>query len=220
MQKEFINAGKTPLKFNIEKLQFDVRNLSELVPFEPISHQISLTHRLGFNSFYDGIGDLRETNTSDPEAATQQFSELNSELKGTYLYSVCEEVREQLGLPIGRIRLMKLGPKSCLSMHHDYGFRFHIPVFTNEQCYFSFANSPPVHLPATGELYWTNTLMPHSVMNGSSDEDRIHLVFAASCENLNDYKDYYQKALTDYEPLASTPVIDQILKTEQLLNRV
>lgn len=75
-----------------------------------------------------------------------------------------------------KTRLMWLSPYACYSMHRDESPRIHIPLVTNEQCYFVFKALPPYHL-ALNKVYLTDTTYGHSFMN-CSDLPRLHLVGA------------------------------------------
>jgi hypothetical protein len=70
---------------------------------------------------------------------------------------------------IGRVRLMKSSPKTCLSWHRDASPRLHFPIKTQEGC-FMIINDEVFHIP---ENTWYIT--PRTAMNAIK-EDRIHLV--------------------------------------------
>lgn len=109
----------------------------------------------------------------------QQFTVLNNELHDTYLEEIFNYVKETYG-PIGRFRAMKLKPKSCLSLHIDFDNpRYHIPVITNENCFFiHFADEPQInYMSDVGCLYKFDSRIKHTAINASKT-DRIHLVFS------------------------------------------
>ena len=74
---------------------------------------------------------------------------------------------------LGRVRLMKSTPKSCLTWHTDSSPRIHYPIKTQEGCFMVIENEVK-HLEAN-KWYWTDTIKPHTAFNASK-EDRIHLV--------------------------------------------
>lgn len=74
---------------------------------------------------------------------------------------------------IGRLRLMKSKPKTCLSWHTDTTCRLHFPVKTQTGCIMVIEDEC-LHIPKN-EWYWTDTTVNHTAFNGSF-EDRIHLV--------------------------------------------
>jgi hypothetical protein len=73
-----------------------------------------------------------------------------------------------------RVRLMKLKPKTCYYYHQDWSKRFHIPIKTNEKCFF-IIDEKVSHLKADGSCYIVDTTKKHTALNGSK-EDRIHIV--------------------------------------------
>lgn len=79
----------------------------------------------------------------------------------------------------GLVVYARLPPNKNISEHSDPGFylsvihRLHIPIFTNEKCYFTI-DKDSFHMEE-GHLYEINNLMSHSVEN-YGDTDRIHLI--------------------------------------------
>lgn len=112
-----------------------------------------------------------------------QFRYLQPCLKNT----VIEDYLNWLEVPVYRTRIMLSRPKTCYSIHNDYSPRLHLPLVTNKQCNFVFADSqfakmncviqPAqfIHIPADGRTYWLDTRKNHTFMNGSA-ENRLHLV--------------------------------------------
>ena len=73
-----------------------------------------------------------------------------------------------------RVRLMKLKSKTCYSYHQDLGKRFHIPIITNDNCFFVI-DDKIVRYPADGNWHIIDTTKKHTAVNASW-EDRIHLI--------------------------------------------
>jgi len=73
-----------------------------------------------------------------------------------------------------RVRLMNLKSKTCYSYHKDQCKRFHIPIITNENCFF-IVDEKIVRCPADGNYYIIDTTKKHTAVNASF-EDRIHLI--------------------------------------------
>ena len=73
-----------------------------------------------------------------------------------------------------RVRLMNLKSKTCYSYHKDQCKRFHIPIITNENCFF-IVDEKIVRCPADGNYYVIDTTKKHTAVNASF-EDRIHLI--------------------------------------------
>lgn len=101
----------------------------------------------------------------------KNFTELCSAFRNTHFENVFYELNTHF--KIGRIRLMKSMPKTCLSWHVDNSPRLHYPIKTQEGCFMVIENEVK-HLEKN-TWYWTNTILPHTAFN-SSKEDRIHLV--------------------------------------------
>ena len=89
--------------------------------------------------------------------------------------SLFEEVYNHLTkkYTLGRIRIMKSKPKTCLTWHVDDTPRIHFPMKTQDGCFMVIENESK-HLEKNN-WYFTNTVLPHTAFNGSK-EDRIHLV--------------------------------------------
>ena len=73
-----------------------------------------------------------------------------------------------------RTRVMNMGPKSCYSYHQYPTPRMHIPLITNEKCFFVL-DDEVVRLPADGQSYFIDTRKMHTFVNASF-ENRIHIV--------------------------------------------
>jgi hypothetical protein len=74
---------------------------------------------------------------------------------------------------VGRIRIMNLAPKTCLTWHEDETVRLHYPMKTQDGCFMVIENESK-HLKQN-QWYWTNTTVSHTVFNGSK-QPRMHLV--------------------------------------------
>lgn len=99
------------------------------------------------------------------------FNLLNPKFNGTVLEDVFNMLKTNHS--VGRIRLMKSEPKTCLTWHKDDSTRIHYPIKTQEGCRM-IIDDEVMHMPAN--TWWhTDTKKPHTAFNGSK-EDRIHLV--------------------------------------------
>ena len=98
---------------------------------------------------------------------------MNEELSGTYFDVLYEKWSAICN--VSRIRLIKLNPKRCLTWHTDACKRIHCPIITDERCKFVIGDNA-FHLPANGNSYLIDTTVPHTVFNGTSNVERIHLV--------------------------------------------
>jgi hypothetical protein len=74
---------------------------------------------------------------------------------------------------LGRVRIFKSLPGTCLSWHEDYLPRIHYPIKTQKGC-FMLIEDEVQHLDQE-KWWWTETSKYHTAFNGSPEE-RIHLV--------------------------------------------
>ncbi|HMN68571.1 MAG TPA: aspartyl/asparaginyl beta-hydroxylase domain-containing protein [Bdellovibrionales bacterium] len=167
------------LRFDQPRLADELDRLTKLRDFHPMDNQLSLTHfENSEDPLYDGVGSLfrphRPASAPTDEAA---YSIFHRDLRDWYLHEVYTQVRQFADGAVGRVRLIRLGPKSCMSLHKDVNFRLHVPIVSNPQCFMIFENYGFFHLAADGSAYLTDTLGRHTVMNGS-DSPRIHMVFS------------------------------------------
>ena len=146
--------------YNIEKI------LDELKHLPKYNEQIMLQ---GVSSESDpsyGTGRLDDINNTVQEWE-QDFKEfLFPELE--YTNSILKE------LNMTRTRVMNMAPKTCYSYHQDPSKRVHIPLITNEKCFFVVADEV-IRLPADGNYYVIDTTKMHTFVNASF-EHRIHIV--------------------------------------------
>ena len=100
-------------------------------------------------------------------------TQLCSQFKHTMFEEVYNSVKTKYGKSLGRIRLMKMKPKTCLSWHNDENTRVHYPIITAEGCLMIIGDEVK-HMQAN--TWWhTDTLPLHTAIN-ASQFDRIHLV--------------------------------------------
>jgi hypothetical protein len=141
-----------------------------------IHNQLSLRES---TDWFDGVGSLYDYDQKRLVGTTEQYSLPCKKLEGTYIESVIskvEEVAKQDGVKIGRIRVMRIEPKTCYSLHTDpEEFRYHIPLETNYQCFFV-VGKEVVRMPTIGRLYRFKTRSEHTAVNASFTV-RLHIVF-------------------------------------------
>ena len=99
------------------------------------------------------------------------FNTLCSVFKDTLFEDVYKNLDRKYN--IGRIRLMKMKPKTCLSWLIDLCARVHFPIKTQDGCIMVIENEV-MHM-AAGTWWYTNTHNKHTAVN-ASNQDRIHLV--------------------------------------------
>ena len=77
-------------------------------------------------------------------------------------------------LNMHRTRVMIMQPKTCYTYHLDLTKRIHIPLITNDKCFFVIEDKI-VRYPADGNYYVVDTTKMHTAINASLEE-RIHIV--------------------------------------------
>ena len=99
------------------------------------------------------------------------FTEVCDIFKGTIFDDMMTILQERYML--GRVRIMKSLPKSCLSWHRDLSVRLHYPLKTQTGCKMVIEDTV-FSIPAN-EWWLTDTLKWHTAFNASK-EPRVHIV--------------------------------------------
>ena len=141
-------------------------------------NQIGLTYRKNSqNPWKDCVGSLYDRETGLDVANEQDFTELNPNIPD-YVKSKLHELAMLENIQLGRIRFMRLMPKTGLSVHADSSVRYHFVLKTNPHAYIAHtfqAGALCFHIPADDAFYKVDTTKHHFVYNGGH-EPRIHLV--------------------------------------------
>lgn len=183
---------KTNYTADLEKMKLDLANLLDSYPWpqEDIfkkmpGNQIGIRHRPGAtDQFLDSIGGLYDKTLQKFVAQEKDFSEFNS-LTGSYTRKILEDLAEKENINLGRVRYMRMMPKTGLSVHPDFEVRYHYVFETNKYAYFGDSTvegnvtAKCYHIPADGYFYKVDTTREHFVFNGGW-EPRIHLVVCAA----------------------------------------
>ncbi|MEL0110218.1 MAG: aspartyl/asparaginyl beta-hydroxylase domain-containing protein [Rickettsiales bacterium] len=152
-----------------EELASLLATLEQVNPLFTEHNQIGVTARPGVaDPLYDAVGWLPEG------AAEADYSEINEPFLGTAI----EDLLRKLPFAYGRTRLMRMRPKSCLSIHADPTRRYHFALITNPGCFIVGVSGDKGgfhHIPADGQLYEMDAHRTHTAMN-TGNQDRIHLV--------------------------------------------
>ena len=120
----------------------------------------------------DGTGDWQSSTGSRPDQDESKWNIIHPDLAGTWW----EDFFKSLPMKVYRSRLMFMVPRTCYSIHTDAGPRLHIAIKTDKQSRFIFIDPPKIiHIPEDGHIWWVDTRLPHTAINGSL-EHRIHLV--------------------------------------------
>lgn len=101
----------------------------------------------------------------------ENFTELCEVFYNTEVEDLYKAIKTNFN--VGRIRIMKNLPHTCLSWHRDDTCRLHYPLITTEQCRMVIEEQC-IHLPKH-EWWITNTVKHHTAFNGSK-MPRIHIV--------------------------------------------
>jgi hypothetical protein len=165
------NYSKLNYNFDLDRLAAESL---ELFSKHVSGGQISLKHRKDTavnDRWEDGIG---SSFSGQQILNTKEYTVLNEMLKGTYLEKVHDTVAKDYNF--GRLRLMKLSGRQCMSLHVDLERRIHVPIVTNENC-LMIVDDEVIHMPADGNAYVVDTKKRHTALNSNKDFDRIHLMF-------------------------------------------
>lgn len=165
------NYSKLNYNFDLDRL---AEESLELFEKHGDSGQISLKHRENSDKeslWDDGVG---SSFSGQQILNTKEYKVLNEMLKGTYLEKVHDTMAKDYNF--GRLRLMKLSGRQCMSLHVDLETRIHIPIITNENC-LMIVDDEVIHMPADGNAYVVDTKKRHTALNSNKDFDRIHLMF-------------------------------------------
>lgn len=146
-----------------------------------ISNQIGLRHRPDAkNKWLDASGGAKDNQEGKAET---DFSVWHSSVP-EYLSNLIEEVAKANHFKIGRVRIMRLLPKTGLMMHEDFEKRVHLVITTNKGCYIATPMTVEpgadhqikgYHIPADSHFYKIDTTVYHFVYN-AGDTERVHLV--------------------------------------------
>lgn len=132
------------------------------------------------NNFMLGAGSLFKNTNSTIDTYDMHSKERFHERDFTVVCdqfkdTVFEEIFEMLSKNylLGRLKIFKSRPMTCLSWHTDFIPRIHYPIKTQEGC-FMVIDDEIKHLEQD-KWYMTNTEKYHTAFNASR-ENRIHLV--------------------------------------------
>lgn len=174
---------KTALTADKQKLLEDLEFVLKICPFAQTG-QLGLNYRPGSeNVWYDAVGSLYDYEKKQYKANESDFTEWNKQIP-SYTTDIIQNLKEKFNFKLGRVRYMRLKPKTGLSVHNDRETRFHIVLQTNPKSYVLLAedangcNVQGWHIPDDNHFYKIDTTREHFVYNGGNT-DRIHLVICA-----------------------------------------
>lgn len=116
-------------------------------------------------NFVDGL----ESGKLYQNCSEKDFSIINDK----FIHTEFERIITHFSL--FRTRVMELKGRQCYSIHHDSTWRLHIPIITNDNCFFYFPKHKQDFFLEEGKVYLVNTIEKHTFVNTSND-NRAHLV--------------------------------------------
>jgi hypothetical protein len=119
----------------------------------------------------NGIDNISNLCEKSEQLSDYDFTVMCNQFKGTIFEAVYDMLNKIYVL--GRVRLMNLKPKTCLTWHVDDTPRLHYPIITQEGC-FLVIEDESVQLPLN-KWHMANTTKKHTAFNGSKSS-RVHLV--------------------------------------------
>lgn len=167
----------------VEQLDFDV-NLRELQKLTEDNIHKSISFRFGGFSvqhrkgicdpwaLYDGLESLKEYNDNTSE---KDFAELHKKFVNSEFVGILKHFN------LYRTRILRLEHKTCYKLHKDMTKRLHIPIFTNENCFFYFPDHKKHYHLEEGKVYLVDTTKLHTFVN-AYDSPRVHMV---GCTDIN-----------------------------------
>ena len=184
---DFSDFQKQNIKFDIAKLKEAYNQIVQTKKFDDgggVTHfgAISLTQIPGDPESIKG-NKARGVYWTKPDKSGKEVSrdvqineseqsEFIKDYENTYFKEVYDVLSSRFKL--GRVRILLKEPRSTLSWHRDPEPRLHIPIITNPGAHLVIDNRLK-HLPADGNVWFTDTRKYHTVFNGG-EENRIHLV--------------------------------------------
>jgi hypothetical protein len=172
---------KLNLIADLEKMKTDLNFVLSKSDWS-IDNQIGLSYRKGANNLWkDCVGSLWDRENNIELEKEEEFTEINPEAP-EYTMQVLNKLASTEGFKLGRIRYMRLLPKTGLTVHSDSSVRYHYVIETNEHSYIYHTSKNTgliktigYHLPNDSYFYKINTLQEHYVYNGGS-VPRVHIV--------------------------------------------
>lgn len=127
-------------------------------------------NRIAINN-HDGVDEYVKNNGQ--RMIYTEFKYTNTAFKNT----VWEETLNLIPGKLGRARIMLMPYEKMLPTHRDIEARWHVALFTDPACVF-YDNETCTghHIPSDGYLYRLDARRLHTVFNGTTNVQRVHLV--------------------------------------------
>jgi len=178
-------------KFNVLELQNHYKESINVAPPKNYKDSdsgydcLAITSRNGH--IHDGIS-RQSLKESLKDLGPSSKAILPTEICNGYARVLKDQLQE-MGLDCFRMRYMRLKNKNYIMPFHrdrvqeEGGWRLHIPIFTNINCFFQWKSNNnkvhQVHLPADGRGHLVRVDIPHRALNNSAVElceDRVHFI--------------------------------------------
>jgi len=150
---------------NFEELKKEVQELLDKKPHDQ-NQIICQSLSEDDENWYTGIGSIEELEIKEEKS----YKFINKSLKNTEIEKL---INKHQGF---RARIMIMPPRQCYSVHADPAPRIHIPIVTNDQCWMIWPTRSNCFQLKEEIVYWTDTRIPHTFINGSKENYRIHIV--------------------------------------------
>ncbi len=205
---------KMPFTYDVNKLKAHLVNFVLPLPKESQSSNFggwSVTSSNGDykDGWFQGQNIIAKHKTGDIKTIAEELKKLSiplpkdynkpTEICHGYLAEVVNDVAKK-GLRPGRVRIICLQAEGVSSWHQDmpsqyYGVRLHIPIETNEGCFFE-SEEGFAHLAADGSAYLLRVNRLHRVVNRGQSH-RYHLVM--DVYDTSGVSNYHQMTEKDQE---------------------
>lgn len=166
---------------NLEQARQDLTDVLSKTEWG-VENQIGLVHRPDsiFDLWKDCVGSLYNRETDEELFKETEFTELNNDVP-EYTRKTLLDLADSCNFKLGRVRYMRLMPKTGLTVHEDTSERYHLVLETNPYSYIvqvipdSSIAGVCYRMPSDSYFYRVDTTKPHFVYNGGTTP-RIHLV--------------------------------------------
>lgn len=160
---------KLNLKFDINKLIADFHMFEDKLINKGSSFRFPIQGVAGREETYDSlVGHFygKEFSESDVNTILDIFSNTETEKSITKINEYANTCRA---------RYLTMLPTAAYRMHIDSGWRLHIPIITNDNCFFFHKDEMPYYMEADGSCYIVSVDHMHTALN-LSEENRTHIV--------------------------------------------
>ena len=160
---------KLNLKFDIEKLKKDFQNIESKLINKGSSFRFPIQGVANRNESYDSlVGHFYGKEFSERDVNT-----ILDIFNGTETEKSIIKINEHTNTC--RARYLTMTPTAAYRMHVDSGWRLHIPIITNDNCFFFHKDEMPYYMEADGSCYIVSVDHMHTALN-LSEENRTHIV--------------------------------------------